>query len=99
VVISHPPCSPDFAPADVFLLSKLKRPSKGKKIFQVVEHVKKNVTAKLKAGPMDLCYNCFVQLLEKLFDSEGLLLSKKNRQTFFIFNVSLFLWHECRNFV
>jgi histone-lysine N-methyltransferase SETMAR len=46
--ISHPPYSPDLAPADPFLFSTVKTSIKGKR-FQDVEDIKKNATAELNS--------------------------------------------------
>jgi len=43
-----PPYSPDLAPADFFLFSKLKTTLKGRR-FQTIEEIKENVTRELRA--------------------------------------------------
>jgi hypothetical protein len=58
VEISHPPCSPDLAPADFFLCPTVKSALKGKR-FQDVEDIKKNVTAGLNAVPLESFADCF----------------------------------------
>jgi hypothetical protein len=49
-VISQPPCSPDLAPADVFLFSKLKSTLKGRR-FDTAEEIKGNSLRDLQAIP------------------------------------------------
>jgi histone-lysine N-methyltransferase SETMAR len=64
VEISHPPYSPDLAPADLFLFPTVKTALKGKR-FQEVEDIKKNVTAELNAVLFEAFANCFQKLFER----------------------------------
>jgi histone-lysine N-methyltransferase SETMAR len=52
VDISHPPYSPDLAPADLFLFPTVKTALKGNR-FQDVEDIKKKVTAELNSVPLE----------------------------------------------
>jgi hypothetical protein len=58
VETSHPPCSPDLAPANIFLFPTVKTTSKGK-TFQDVADIKKNVTAELNAVLLEAFADCF----------------------------------------
>jgi hypothetical protein len=49
-VVPHPPYSPDLAPCDFFLFSRLKRTLKGKR-FQDVAEIQLNTTRQLQAIP------------------------------------------------
>jgi histone-lysine N-methyltransferase SETMAR len=63
VEISHPPYSPDLAPAD-FFFPMTKTTFKGKR-FQDVEDIKKNVTAELNTVPLVTFADCFQKLFEQ----------------------------------
>jgi histone-lysine N-methyltransferase SETMAR len=62
VEISHPPYSPDLAPADFFLFPSVKTALQWKR-FQDVEDIKKNVMAELNTVPLEAFADC----LQKLF--------------------------------
>jgi len=47
-VLSHPPYSPDLAPADFFLFPKLKSTLKGRR-FQTMEEIQENAIRELRA--------------------------------------------------
>jgi len=47
-VVSHPPYSPDLAPADLFLFPKLKTTLKGRR-FQTMEEMQENAIRELRA--------------------------------------------------
>lgn len=47
-IVSHPPYSPDLAPADFFLFPKLKTSLKGHR-FQTIEKIQDNATRDLRA--------------------------------------------------
>jgi hypothetical protein len=47
-VLSHPPYSPDLAPADFFLFTELEIAMKGKR-FEAVSSIQQTVTRELKA--------------------------------------------------
>jgi len=47
-VVSHPPCSPDLTPADLFLFPKLKTTLKGRR-FQTIEEIQGNAIRELPA--------------------------------------------------
>jgi hypothetical protein len=64
VEISHPPYSPDLAPADFFLYPTVKTALKIKRC-QDVEDIKRNVTAELKAVPLETFADCFQKLFER----------------------------------
>jgi histone-lysine N-methyltransferase SETMAR len=49
-VVPHPPYSPDLAPCDFFIFSRLKSTLKGKR-FQDVAEIQLNTTRKLQAIP------------------------------------------------
>jgi hypothetical protein len=63
VETSHPPYSPDFAPADFFLFPTVKTSLEGKR-FQDVED-KKNVMAELNAVPLETFADYCQKLLEQ----------------------------------
>jgi hypothetical protein len=46
--VSHPPHSPDLAPADIFLFPKFKNNLKGRR-FQTIEEIQENVIRELRA--------------------------------------------------
>jgi hypothetical protein len=56
--ISHPPHSPDLAPADFFFVLK-------GKTFQDVEDIEKNVTAELNAVPLEVFAYYFQNLFKR----------------------------------
>jgi hypothetical protein len=64
VEISHPPYSPDLAPADYFLFLTVNTTLKGKR-FQDVEDNKKNVMAELNAVPFEVFADCFQKPFER----------------------------------
>jgi len=47
-VVPHPPCSPDLAPADIFLFPQLKITLKGRR-FQTIEEIQENAIRELRA--------------------------------------------------
>jgi hypothetical protein len=59
--VSHPPYSPDLAPAAFCLFPKVQNALKGRK-FQGVEVIKKNATAELNLVSLDAFGDCFVKL-------------------------------------
>ncbi|KAM0734110.1 Mariner Mos1 transposase [Formica fusca] len=72
-VLDHPPYSPDLAPCDFFLFSKLKLVLKGC-FFEDVDTIKAAATQQLKAVPVEDMYHSFESLLsrcQKCIDAEG----------------------------
>ena len=59
--IPRPPYSPDIAPCDFWLFPKLKFALKGEH-FATIEVIKANVTANLRAIPIEGYQRCFEQL-------------------------------------
>jgi len=57
-VVPQPPYSPDLAPADVFLFTKLKSTPKGRR-FQTVEEIKENSLQDLRAIPQNTFQDAF----------------------------------------
>jgi histone-lysine N-methyltransferase SETMAR len=57
-VLEHPPCSPDLAPSDFSLFSKIKQILKGKH-FDDTDSIRSNTTAALKAISQNQFQNCF----------------------------------------
>ena len=47
-VVTHPPYSPDLAPADFFLFTKLKTTLKGRR-FETIEEIRKNSIREVRA--------------------------------------------------
>jgi hypothetical protein len=58
-VVSHPPYSPDLAPFNFFLFSRLKSTLKGKR-FQDVAEIQLNTTRQLQAIPKQ-AYHTFIE--------------------------------------
>jgi len=58
IVMPKPPYSPDLAPADFFLLPKLKSTLKGRR-FQKVEEIKENSLQDLGAIPQNTFQDAF----------------------------------------
>ena len=68
-VVPHPPYSPDLAPADFLLFSKLKTTLKGRR-FQTIEEIQENVVRELRAitqcafqEAFQQCKKCWVQCI------------------------------------
>ncbi|KAG5345338.1 MOS1T transposase, partial [Acromyrmex charruanus] len=57
-IIPQPPYSPDLAPCDFWLFSKLKRPLRGHR-FETIEEIKEKTTSELRAIPTDDYAACF----------------------------------------
>ena len=57
-IIEQPPYSPDMAPADIFLVPKLKLPHRGTR-FQSIEDLKENSRRELKSIPENAFKKCF----------------------------------------
>jgi len=57
-VLEHPAYSPDLAPIDFFLFTKIKEIMKGRH-FDDVDDIRSNTTAVLKAIPQNQFQNCF----------------------------------------
>ncbi|KAG5309479.1 MOS1T transposase, partial [Acromyrmex insinuator] len=57
-IILQPPYSPDLAPCDFWLFSKLKRPLRGHR-FETIEEIKEKTTSELRAIPTDDYAACF----------------------------------------
>jgi len=57
-VLEHPAYSPDLAPTDFFLFTKIKVTLKGWH-FDDVDDIRSNTTAALKAIPQNQFQNCF----------------------------------------
>jgi len=57
-VLEHPAYSPDLAPSDFFLFPKIKEISKGRH-FDVIDDIRSNTIAALKAIPHNQFQNCF----------------------------------------
>ena len=57
-IIPQPPYSPDLAPSDFWLFSKLKRPLRGHR-FETIEEIKEKTTSELRAIPTDDYAACF----------------------------------------
>jgi len=57
-VLEHPACSPVLAPNDFFLFPKIKEISKGRH-FDVIDGIRSDTTAALKAIPQNQFQNCF----------------------------------------
>jgi len=57
-VSEHPAYSPDLAPIDFFLLTKLKEILEGMH-FDDIDDIRNNTTAALKAIPQNQFQNCF----------------------------------------
>jgi len=56
--LEHPAYSPDLAPNDFFLFTKIKDTLKGKH-FVDTDHIRSNTTSALKAIPQNQFQNCF----------------------------------------
>ena len=63
-VVRQAPYSPDMAPCDFWLFSKLKMPLKGTR-FESREDIMTNTTAELKAIPKDAFQKCFQQWCDR----------------------------------
>jgi hypothetical protein len=59
--ISHPPYSPDLAPAHFFQCHKVKTTAKWSKVHNIYD-IKTKVIAELNAVPLQASDDCFVQL-------------------------------------
>lgn len=59
-IIEQPPYSPDLAPCDFFLFSKLKFPLRGMR-FESIDDIKTNATRELKAIPETAYQKCFAE--------------------------------------
>jgi len=57
-VLEHPAYSPDLAPNDIFLFSKIKEILKGRH-FDDIDDIRSNTTAALKAIPQNQLQTCF----------------------------------------
>jgi len=57
-VLEHPAYSPDLAPNDFFLFSKIKEILNGSH-FDYIDDIRNNTTAALKAIPQNQFQNCF----------------------------------------
>jgi transposase len=57
-VLPQPPYSPDLAPADIFLLPKLKSTLKGWR-FQTIQEITENSQAELRTIPKKVCHDSF----------------------------------------
>lgn len=57
-IVPHPPYSPDLAPCDFWLFSKLKRPLRGHR-FEAIEEIKRESLRELKAIPEIEFSKCF----------------------------------------
>ncbi|KAG5308118.1 MOS1T transposase, partial [Acromyrmex insinuator] len=57
-IIPQPPYSPDLAPCDFWLFSKLKRPLRGHR-FEPIEEIKEKTMSELRAIPTDDYAACF----------------------------------------
>jgi transposase len=62
-VLPQPPYSPDLAPADIFLFSKLKSTLKGRR-FESIEAIKTNSLPHLRSIPKTAFQECF-RILKK----------------------------------
>jgi hypothetical protein len=71
---SHPPFSPDLAPADFFLFLKVKTALKGRRL-QGGKGLKMNVIVGLVAVVLDALSDCF--FVEDVCCSQGRLLSRQ----------------------
>ena len=60
IPVSHPPCSPNLAPSDLFLLPQMKKGPKGK-CFANVKEVKQKMAEALKGIKINEFKNCFEQ--------------------------------------
>ena len=72
-VVSQPPYSPDLAPCDFFLFTKIKMALKGK-LFQDVDEIKQNATKELRGVSKIDFHRCFQKWQERwrtCMDSEG----------------------------
>jgi hypothetical protein len=58
--LHHPPCSPDLAPADLFLFPKLKTALKGRS-YLIIEEIKKNAIRELHAFTESALQEAFQQ--------------------------------------
>lgn len=56
--VPQAPYSPDMAPCDFFLFSRLKLPLRGKR-FETIEAIKENSQKELKAIPKSAYEKCF----------------------------------------
>jgi hypothetical protein len=63
-VLHHPSYSPDLAPADFFLFSKLESQLKGKR-FQDISKIQANVTEQIRSIPKDSFKKSFQSLYER----------------------------------
>jgi len=63
-VLDHPPYSPDLAPADFFLLPRLKSIVKGARFAEVVT-IQERVTAVLRSIPTEAFADSFQKLYER----------------------------------
>jgi len=66
-VFDHPPYSPDLAPADYFLLRKVKSHLKGR-LFDSISDIQKAVTSALNTIAKDVLYKG----IQKLYDCANL---------------------------
>jgi histone-lysine N-methyltransferase SETMAR len=57
-VLEHPPYSPDLAPSDFLLFTKIKEILKGRH-FDDIDDIRSNTTAALKAVPQNQSQTCF----------------------------------------
>jgi len=60
LVVSHPPYSPDLAPADFFLFPKLKTTLKGRR-FQIIGEIQENAIRELRAITDSVLQEAFQQ--------------------------------------
>jgi len=63
-VITHPPYSPDLAPADFFLFPKLKMTMKGHRYDDIMD-IQRNVTREMKAIPAEKFFRAFRNLYDR----------------------------------
>ena len=72
-VVSHPPNSPDIAPADFFLFPKLKTTLKGRR-FQTIEESQENVIRELRditESVFQVAFQQWKKLWERCIASRG----------------------------
>jgi histone-lysine N-methyltransferase SETMAR len=58
--MEHPPCSPDLAPSNFWVFSKIKSVLKGQR-FQDIEDIQKHVTTALRGIPQQELQKCVEQ--------------------------------------
>jgi hypothetical protein len=65
-MLEHPPYSPDLAPSDFFLFTKIKEILK-RRHFDYTKNIKSNMTAALKAIPQHQFQNCLEGRSRRLY--------------------------------